>query len=226
MTESRKQKEINEKKKCKFCGKLFERPTKYSDSQWRRRQYCSRACGATKRVVSDSEIIGQYVKIKKSSTEIAEKFCLSGTHVLRILKSNNVNIRPANENKKLSSNKPETKEKIRLSSLGRRHSEASKDKLRVRVGSKNANWRNGLTISAQGYLMFTASTANGEHASKALHVVIAEWKYNRKVKPGEHVHHIDGNKKNNDPDNIVILSARQHALIHTKDREDGKFKSV
>ena len=45
-------------------------------------------------------------------------------------------------------------------------------------------------------------------------------------KKGEHVHHLDGNKKNNDPDNLVILSARDHALIHTEDRERGKFKSM
>ncbi|MCX8649972.1 HNH endonuclease [Gilliamella sp. B2776] len=45
---------------------------------------------------------------------------------------------------------------------------------------------------------------------------------NRKLIKGEHVHHIDGNKLNNNPNNLIILSASEHAKIHTGDRQNGK----
>lgn len=181
--EDQSQTHLKEQKICKRCGEIFIRPDNYSNQQWADREYCSRKCGAIKRDVNqDSKIISQYVDLRMSSVDIAKIVGFSDTHVRRILKKNNVRIRPASENKKLSNNKSEVKEKIRQSATGRKHSEYSKNKLRARVGSINHNWRNGITVSAQGYLQFTPSPANGEHASKMLHVVIAEWKYGRKVK--------------------------------------------
>ncbi len=56
----------------------------------------------------------------------------------------------------------------------------------------------------------------GQH----LHRVIAAQKLGRALKPGEVVHHIDGNPRNNDPDNIIVLKNQGiHARIHhTKNR--------
>jgi hypothetical protein len=88
-----------------------------------------------------------------------------------------------------------------------------KEALRLNIGSKNANWRSGLTIE-QGYLAFTASQANGEHARKHLHVVIAEWKIGRKLLEDESVHHDDENKLNNDPNNLIIMTKSEHARHH------------
>lgn len=50
------------------------------------------------------------------------------------------------------------------------------------------------------------------------HRVIAEQKIGRPLKPGEVVHHIDGNKRNNDPSNLMIFAtqadhARYHAML-------------
>lgn len=47
------------------------------------------------------------------------------------------------------------------------------------------------------------------------HRIVAEEKLGRPLKPGEVVHHIDGNKRNNHPDNLQILESQaEHAKIH------------
>ncbi len=58
-----------------------------------------------------------------------------------------------------------------------------------------------------------------------LHRTIAEEKIGRPLRPGETVHHIDGNRRNNDPKNIVVLASQaEHARIHAKIRRSKKGK--
>jgi len=51
-----------------------------------------------------------------------------------------------------------------------------------------------------------------------LHRHIASLKIGRWLLSSEHVHHIDGNKKNNNPDNLEIKSASEHAREHLLER--------
>ena len=46
------------------------------------------------------------------------------------------------------------------------------------------------------------------------HRHIASLRVNRWIESFEHVHHQDQNKKNNDPNNLLILSSSVHAHIH------------
>jgi len=49
------------------------------------------------------------------------------------------------------------------------------------------------------------------------HILVAEEKYGRPIVNGEIIHHLDHNKKNNDPDNLVICPNQTvHRLFHTK----------
>lgn len=47
-----------------------------------------------------------------------------------------------------------------------------------------------------------------------LHRVVAERKIGRQLLPGEVVHHIDGDKLNNHPDNLEVLSQAEHMRRH------------
>lgn len=207
---------------CPVCNSNFSKPWGYGKQRWEARLFCSHKCASTKIHFNKDSIPYLYVVYKLSSSEIGKEFGISGKHVLRILKEKGVKTRGASENKKLSSNRPEAVEKMKMSATGRRLSESAKVKLRALTGAANAQWRGGLTMSANGYLQFTASPANGCNAGKMIHKVIAEWKYARQVGNGEHIHHLDGNKLNNHPENIVIISASDHAKIHYEDRENGK----
>ena len=47
------------------------------------------------------------------------------------------------------------------------------------------------------------------------HVLAAEQKLGRYLKDGETVHHIDGNKKNNNPDNLIVFATgNDHNAFH------------
>jgi hypothetical protein len=46
------------------------------------------------------------------------------------------------------------------------------------------------------------------------HRVIAEAKLGRGLRPGEVVHHIDGNKLNNDPENLAVMTQAEHMREH------------
>ena len=46
------------------------------------------------------------------------------------------------------------------------------------------------------------------------HRIVAEKKLGRYLRSDEVVHHIDGNKTNNSPDNLIVLSNEDHATLH------------
>lgn len=55
-----------------------------------------------------------------------------------------------------------------------------------------------------------------------MHRVVAELKLGRALLPGEIVHHIDGDKWNNDPDNLAVMTQAEHARIHCIERHHGR----
>ena len=54
------------------------------------------------------------------------------------------------------------------------------------------------------------------------HRVVAEEKLGRALLPGEVVHHVDGDYRNNHPDNLEVLASQaEHARVHAKKCEPG-----
>ncbi|MHB1098132.1 MAG: HNH endonuclease [Burkholderiales bacterium] len=48
------------------------------------------------------------------------------------------------------------------------------------------------------------------------HIAIAEKAYGKPLPAGVHVHHVDENRSNNAPSNLVICSAEFHRLLHVR----------
>jgi len=64
-------------------------------------------------------------------------------------------------------------------------------------------------------------TGTGEYYEKTYgrhtHRVVAEQMLGRKLRPGEVVHHIDGDKRNNTPSNLMVFKNQaEHAAWHVK----------
>lgn len=59
-------------------------------------------------------------------------------------------------------------------------------------------------------------------ASVYEHRVVVENTLGRKLRENEIVHHIDGNKRNNDPSNLVVMTRAEHSRIHRADIDRSK----
>lgn len=65
-------------------------------------------------------------------------------------------------------------------------------------------------ISAQGYLIDCTDRKN----KKEIHRQIYEQYHNIKLTKHDIIHHIDGNKLNNNPDNLVCITRAEHVRLH------------
>lgn len=87
-------------------------------------------------------------------------------------------------------------------------------------GNKSKSWKGGRYISSDGYWMVYCGNNDTNIKWKNYrkeHLVIAEQKLKRKLKKGEIVHHLDGDKLNNNPENLEILSSeKEHRILHNQ----------
>ena len=214
---------VSQSKVCEMCGGVFVRPKKCANTQWSGRRFCSKKCSATRLSVDIRKVISDYMS-GKSSSDIAEEMGASARHVRRMLKMAGVQIRTLSESKKaLMQNNPKERERVKKMHPGFL-SDKARDALRIgqQPGPKNPRWKGGTTLSVLGYEAYTKSKTNGRNGGRLVHRVLAEQAAGRQLRSDEHVHHIDGNKRNNAIENLVIISATEHAKIHSEDRLNGK----
>lgn len=87
----------------------------------------------------------------------------------------------------------------------------------VHPGPKNPNWRGGRSIASNGYVLIRVGVGHPLADVRGYayeHRIVAEQKLGRPIAKGEQVHHIDGDKQNNAPENLEVLSAAEHRVEH------------
>ena len=88
------------------------------------------------------------------------------------------------------------------------------DETRQRMSDARQRWSvanaKGLSIKPSGYVEITT----GPNKGRPHHRVVVEQMLGRPLGRDEHVHHIDGDRTNNDPSNLVVMGASEHARHH------------
>ncbi|SDW23470.1 HNH endonuclease signature motif containing protein [Paenibacillus sp. PDC88] len=89
-------------------------------------------------------------------------------------------------------------------------------------GSQNPNWKGGVKLSTQGYVLVKDPASTRSDGYTLGHRLVMERFLGRKLLSYEDVHHIDGNKNNNRIENLKVLvrteHMRHHALLNTEKR--------
>jgi hypothetical protein len=96
-------------------------------------------------------------------------------------------------------------------------------------GSENGQWKGGRSIASNGYVLIRVGPEHHLADVRGYayeHRLVAEEKLGRRLGPGEIVHHINHDKKDNRPGNLeIVADAAQHRVHHrtnTSKRKPGE----
>jgi hypothetical protein len=83
---------------------------------------------------------------------------------------------------------------------------------------KHPQWRGGRTLHKAGYVLVKAPghPEADEQGYAFEHRLVAEGKISRPLAVGEVVHHINGNKADNRPENLQVMGWGEHSSHHHK----------
>lgn len=86
---------------------------------------------------------------------------------------------------------------------------------KIGIGNKH-NWKGGRVIDSQGYVRIYKPDHPRAMVSKYVfeHRLVMERNLGRMLDSKEVVHHLDGNKKNNDIENLILLDFGGHQKKH------------
>ena len=93
--------------------------------------------------------------------------------------------------------------------------------LNHRIGDTNPNWRRGYTINAGGYKHLLLTDDDRPKRYEAEHRLVMAEMLGRPLTSDEVVHHINRNKTDNRPENLVVLSREEHAALHAAEDRRG-----
>ena len=81
---------------------------------------------------------------------------------------------------------------------------------------KGANWKGGRKKNKAGYILVLDHEHPSSHVSGYIleHVMIAEKMIGRRLKHNEIVHHKNGVKTDNRPENLEVMDRGQHTILH------------
>lgn len=89
------------------------------------------------------------------------------------------------------------------------------DRITALQSERNPDWKGGKTIE-QGYEKISSIALNPSR--KRTHQIVMENYIGRELREDEVVHHIDGNKLNNNINNLALMDKSAHSRLHSIER--------
>lgn len=86
------------------------------------------------------------------------------------------------------------------------------------AGAENPAWKGGRRVRTDGYVMVW--TPEGDVLE---HRLVMSQVLGRALRPDEVVHHRDGDKQNNHPSNLEVMSQSDHAALHAPDMHAARY---
>lgn len=162
--------------------------------------------------ISKEELEKLYINENRSATQVAVLFNTTSTTIKNYLVKYDLKVKPQSEVMK-----------------GRKLTKEHRDKvvrtLRRGSGAKNGNWKGGETyVGRVKNGLYRKILVDGKYVLE--HRYVMEQQLGRKLRSDEEVHHVNGNKLNNLPDNLVLLSKSDHAKLHNNSPSVRFSKSV
>jgi hypothetical protein len=148
--------------------------------------------------ISKAKFVELYVIEKKTGLEVARFFGIGRSTVSRYIKEYGLVARGISEVRKDKFWGPSDVQREKLRKLAK-----------GQTGINNPTWKGGQSKTREGYRLILV---NGRYIKE--HRLVMERELGRKLKRNEEVHHLDQNKLNNDPANLVVLSKSHHARLH------------
>lgn len=92
-------------------------------------------------------------------------------------------------------------------------------------GIHHPNWKGGRKINSQGYVLI--HNPDHRYADKQGYVrehrLVMEKELGKPIHPRYDVHHINGDKKDNRPENLQVLTSLQHDRLHGQLKPNSNF---
>ena len=168
-------------------------------------------------------------KVKKSNRGVWCRICVNKKTNSDPIRNKKISIAKKGEKHSL-----ETKEKIRAKALirfkdkrnhpnyNKKLSEQTKQKIReANLGENNHCWKGGRIKNNCGYIwIYYPNHPNGGCSSLKNYILehrlVMEKKIGRYLKKGEIVHHINGIRDDNRPENLFLTTSSKHVAYHNK----------